>query len=97
MVYHSMKYTCNGFIYSYSAALLDLEKPWKILYRTSFALLAPHEIRMHRRCAQRGFPLRGAHRPINQPDGDLVADMSVCLACARVDEQVDYIKTDSTV
>ena len=41
MFYHGVITTCNGFRYSIGAALLDLEKPSKVLYRTRDYLLAP--------------------------------------------------------
>lgn len=39
--YHGVINTCNGFRYSMGAALLDLEDPSKVLYRTQPYLLAP--------------------------------------------------------
>ena len=41
MFYHGVILTCNGFRYSMGAALLDLEQPDKILFRTKPYLLAP--------------------------------------------------------
>lgn len=39
--YHGVINTCNGFRYSMGAALLDLQNPDKVLYRTKPYLLAP--------------------------------------------------------
>jgi len=36
--------TCNGFVYRMGCALLDLEQPWKVLYRTKDYILAPWEL-----------------------------------------------------
>ena len=33
--------SCNGFVYSFGAALLDLDQPWKVIYRTAPYLLSP--------------------------------------------------------
>lgn len=44
MIYHGVHATCNGFNYSFGAALLDLDRPWKVLARTGAYLLAPREI-----------------------------------------------------
>ena len=47
LFYHAVVQTCNGFVYSTGAALLDLEEPWKVLYRTNQAILlpeAPYEV-----------------------------------------------------
>jgi beta-1,4-mannooligosaccharide/beta-1,4-mannosyl-N-acetylglucosamine phosphorylase len=43
LVYHGVLTSCNGFVYSMGAALLDLEQPWKVLHRTAAYLLAPWE------------------------------------------------------
>lgn len=41
LFYHAVTGTCNGFVYSIGAALLDLEDPSKVLYRTRDYLLTP--------------------------------------------------------
>jgi beta-1,4-mannooligosaccharide/beta-1,4-mannosyl-N-acetylglucosamine phosphorylase len=41
LFYHGVSGTCNGFVYSMGAALLDLEDPSKVLYRTRDYLLTP--------------------------------------------------------
>ncbi|UCC67178.1 MAG: glycoside hydrolase family 130 protein [Armatimonadota bacterium] len=43
MIYHGVKLTCSGYIYSAGAALLDLDEPWKVRRRTRRYLLAPTE------------------------------------------------------
>ena len=42
LVYHGVLTSCNGFVYSTGAALLDLEEPWKVVARGSGYLLSPH-------------------------------------------------------
>lgn len=44
MIYHGVKTTCNGLAYYAGAAILDIEKPWKVLYRTKNYILAPREL-----------------------------------------------------
>ena len=44
MIYHGVKITCSGYIYSAGAALLDRDEPWKVLYRTRNYILAPTEL-----------------------------------------------------
>lgn len=44
LIYHGVHQTCNGFNYAFGAALLDLDRPWKVLARTGAYLLAPREI-----------------------------------------------------
>jgi beta-1,4-mannooligosaccharide/beta-1,4-mannosyl-N-acetylglucosamine phosphorylase len=41
LFYHAVTQTCNGFVYSMSAALLDREEPWKVTARCNQALLCP--------------------------------------------------------
>jgi len=41
LVYHGVLTSCNGFVYSMGAALLDLEEPWRVVARTSGYLLSP--------------------------------------------------------
>jgi beta-1,4-mannooligosaccharide/beta-1,4-mannosyl-N-acetylglucosamine phosphorylase len=43
VLYHGVLTSCNGFVYSTGAALLDLEQPWRVLARGSRYLLAPRE------------------------------------------------------
>jgi len=43
LIYHGVLTSCNGFVYSMGAALLDLEKPWQVRYRTRPYLLNPRE------------------------------------------------------
>jgi beta-1,4-mannooligosaccharide/beta-1,4-mannosyl-N-acetylglucosamine phosphorylase len=41
LFYHGVLTSCNGFVYSFGAALLDLEQPWKVIYRGAPYLLSP--------------------------------------------------------
>ena len=41
LFYHGVLTSCNGFVYSFGAALLDLDQPWKVIYRTEPYLLSP--------------------------------------------------------
>lgn len=43
LIYHGVWQSCNGFLYYAGGALLDLQKPWKVLARTKDYLLAPTE------------------------------------------------------
>lgn len=44
LIYHGVITTCNGFVYRMGTAILDLEEPWKVKYRSSDYILAPHEL-----------------------------------------------------
>jgi beta-1,4-mannooligosaccharide/beta-1,4-mannosyl-N-acetylglucosamine phosphorylase len=41
LFYHGVISTCNGFVYSIGAALLDLDEPWRVVARSNQALLTP--------------------------------------------------------
>jgi beta-1,4-mannooligosaccharide/beta-1,4-mannosyl-N-acetylglucosamine phosphorylase len=41
LFYHGVLNTCNGFVYSTGAALLDLEEPWRVLHRSAEHILTP--------------------------------------------------------
>jgi beta-1,4-mannooligosaccharide/beta-1,4-mannosyl-N-acetylglucosamine phosphorylase len=41
LIYHGVLTSCNGFVYSMGAALLDLDKPWKVIARGRDYLLSP--------------------------------------------------------
>lgn len=44
LFYHGVLNSCNGFVYSFGAALLDLEQPWKVLRRSRPYLLSPQAL-----------------------------------------------------
>jgi len=41
VIYHGVLTSCNGFVYSMGAALLDLDEPWKVVARGRDYLLSP--------------------------------------------------------
>jgi beta-1,4-mannooligosaccharide/beta-1,4-mannosyl-N-acetylglucosamine phosphorylase len=95
MFYHGVLTSCNGFVYAFGAALLDLEQPWKVIYRTQPYLLHPRETY---ECVgdvpNVVFP--GAAL-VDPPTGRMViyyggADTVTCLAFAEFDELFDFIK-----
>ena len=43
LFYHGVVNTCNGYVYSIGAAVLDLDEPSKVLHRCENYLLAPEE------------------------------------------------------
>jgi beta-1,4-mannooligosaccharide/beta-1,4-mannosyl-N-acetylglucosamine phosphorylase len=44
LIYHGVLTSCNGFVYSMGAALLDLDAPWKVLYRSGPYLMSPQKL-----------------------------------------------------
>ena len=95
LIYHGVLTSCNGFVYSMGAALLDLHQPWKVVARGARYLLSPQVI-----YEQVGdvpnvvFPCAGLHDPST---GRLSvyyggADTVVCLAHAYLPEIIEHIK-----
>ncbi len=41
LFYHGVLNSCNGFVYSFGAALLDRDQPWKVIRRSRPYLLSP--------------------------------------------------------
>lgn len=98
MIYHGVLTSCNGFVYSFGAALMDLEQPWKVIYRTRPYLLNPRQI----------YECVGDVPNVTFPCAALVdpptnrmaiyyggADTVTCLAYAKFDELMDFIKENS--
>jgi len=98
MIYHGVRITCNGYVYSAGAALLDLEQPWKVLYRTKRYLLAPTT----------DYERSGDVPNVLFPNAAIVdektrqvrlyygaADTCVGLATADLDEVIDFVKKNS--
>ena len=44
LIYHGVLTTCNGYVYRVGTALLDLDEPWKVKYRSRDYLMAPWEL-----------------------------------------------------
>jgi beta-1,4-mannooligosaccharide/beta-1,4-mannosyl-N-acetylglucosamine phosphorylase len=99
LIYHGVLHSCNGFVYSFGAALLDLEQPWKVIARSDPYLLSPQEP-----CECVGdvpnvvFPCAAL---VDGMTGRMAiyyggADTVVCLAFAQVDELIGFIKSNST-
>jgi beta-1,4-mannooligosaccharide/beta-1,4-mannosyl-N-acetylglucosamine phosphorylase len=100
LIYHGVLTSCNGFVYNMGAALLDLDQPWKVLYRTSPYLLNP---RMPYECVgdvpNVVFPCAALS---DAATGRIAvyygaADTVTGLAFCRVDELIDFIKNNSEV
>jgi beta-1,4-mannooligosaccharide/beta-1,4-mannosyl-N-acetylglucosamine phosphorylase len=98
LIYHGVLTSCNGFVYHYGAALLDLDEPWKVRYRAKPYLMSP----------QRDYECVGDVPNVVFPCAALcdgatgrlavyygAADTVTGLAFARIDELIDWIKRNS--
>jgi beta-1,4-mannooligosaccharide/beta-1,4-mannosyl-N-acetylglucosamine phosphorylase len=98
MFYHGVLTSCNGYVYSFGVALLDLEQPWKVIHRSRPYLLNPRE---YYECVgdvpDVTFPCASLFDP---PTGRLAiyyggADTVTCLAFAKIDEVFEFLKMNS--
>jgi beta-1,4-mannooligosaccharide/beta-1,4-mannosyl-N-acetylglucosamine phosphorylase len=98
LLYHGVTGTCNGFVYSMGAAILDLENPSKVLYRTRDYLLTP----------EKNYETNGFVPNVVFPCAALVdgatgrmaiyygaADTYLALAYANIEDLIAYIKKNS--
>lgn len=100
LFYHGVLTSCNGFVYSFGAALLDLDKPWKVIYRGTSYLLSPQT---YYECVgdvpNVVFPCAALY---DQPTGRIAiyyggADTVTALAFAKMDEVLEFLKHNSEV
>jgi beta-1,4-mannooligosaccharide/beta-1,4-mannosyl-N-acetylglucosamine phosphorylase len=100
LFYHGVSTTCNGFVYSFGAAILDIDKPWKVLYRCGNYLLTPE-----RQYETVGFVPNVAFPCANLYDADTgriaiyygAADTCTAIAFTQVDELIEYVRKNSEV
>ena len=95
LIYHGVLTSCNGFVYSAGAALLDLDEPWKVIARTAHYIISPQELY---ECVgdvpNVVFPCAAL---TDAPTGRIAvyygaADTVTGLAFCQVDELIDFIQ-----
>ncbi|MCL2665427.1 MAG: glycoside hydrolase family 130 protein [Defluviitaleaceae bacterium] len=98
MIYHGVNLTCNGYVYSMGAALLDIENPSKVLYRTRPYLLTPEvDYETIGYVQNVAFPCAAL---LDADDGRIAiyygaADTYVGIAFGYIDEIIDFTKSNS--
>lgn len=98
LFYHGVLTSCNGFVYSFGAALLDIDKPWQVIARSRPYFISPQEI----------YECVGDVPNVTFPcaalaDGDTgrlaiyygCADTVTALAFGMADEVADFIKKNT--
>lgn len=96
LIYHGVWTSCNGYLYYAGGALLDLDQPWKVLYRTQDYLLAPTEM----------YERVGDVPNVVFPSSAIVegetlrlyygcADTCISIAEAQIPDIIDFVKTHS--
>jgi len=100
LFYHGVTTTCNGYVYSTGAVLLDLEDPSRVLYRTRDYLMTPEkDYETVGFVPNVAFPCAAI---ADAPTGRIVlyygaADTYTALAFCQVDEVLAYLKENSEV
>ena len=100
LIYHGVSGPCNGFVYSMGAALLDLEDPSRVLYRTRDYVLTPEK-----EYETVGFVPNVAFPCATLCDADTgriaiyygAADTYTAVAFTQIDELLDYLRHNSEV
>lgn len=98
LFYHGVLNTCSGYVYSMGAAVLDLDNPSKVLYRTREYILTPEETYENVGFVPNVvFPCAALH---DSETGRITiyygaADTYVAVAYTKFDELMDYIKNNS--
>ena len=98
LFYHGVLTSCNGFVYHFGAALLDLDQPWKVIYRTEPYLLSPHmPYEQIGDVPNVTFPCAAL---ADADTGRIAiyyggADTVICMCFGQVDEIVDFVKHNS--
>jgi beta-1,4-mannooligosaccharide/beta-1,4-mannosyl-N-acetylglucosamine phosphorylase len=98
LIYHGVLTSCNGFVYSAGAALLDLEEPWKVRYRSQKYILAPTE---WYECVGDVPNVVFPNAAILDPETGRLsvyygcADTCVGVAFCQIEELIEFIKENS--
>lgn len=100
MFYHGVLTSCNGFVYSFSAALMDKERPWIPIKRGNEYLISPQTI----------YECVGDVPNVTFPCANIVdadtgriaiyygcADTSTSLCFTTVDDVMDYLMNNSQI
>ena len=96
LIYHGVWTSCNGYLYYAGGALLDLDKPWKVKYRTKDYLLAPTEVYervgdVPNVCFPSSAVLEGERLRLYYG----CADTCISMAEAKLTDVIKFIKTRS--
>ena len=95
LCYHGVLLSCNGYVYAFGSALLDLEQPWKVFARSGQYLISPQTIY---ECAgdvpNVTFPCAALY---DEPTGRIAvyygcADTVTGLAFGRIDDIIRFTK-----
>jgi beta-1,4-mannooligosaccharide/beta-1,4-mannosyl-N-acetylglucosamine phosphorylase len=98
LIYHGVLTSCNGYVYSMGAALLDLDEPWKVIARSRDYLLSPQVVyEQVGDVPNVAFPCAA----LVDPAADRLtiyyggADTVVCMAHGSLSEVIDFVRSRS--
>jgi beta-1,4-mannooligosaccharide/beta-1,4-mannosyl-N-acetylglucosamine phosphorylase len=100
LFYHGVSNTCNGFVYSFGAVILDINEPCIVKYRCGDYLLTPEKpYETSGFVPNVVFPCQNLY---DAPSGRIAiyygaADTYTALAFGKVDEIIEYVKKNSEV
>ncbi|MCC8096346.1 MAG: glycoside hydrolase family 130 protein [Tannerellaceae bacterium] len=100
LIYHGVLQSCNGYVYSFGSAILDLEQPWKVKYRSGPYLLSPQkEYECVGDVPNVVFPCAALHDPETRRIAVYYgcADTVTGLAFGYIDEILEFTKNHSIV
>ena len=98
LFYHGVLTSCNGFVYSFGAALLDLDEPWKVIARSRDYLISPQKQYEQVGDVQNvTFPCAAL---VDEPTGRVTiyygaADTVTCLAHGYLKDIISFVKERS--
>ena len=100
LIYHGVLRSCNGYVYAFGSALLDLEQPWKVIARSGSYLISPREpYECMGDVPNVTFPCAALH---DSETGRIAvyygcADSVTGLAFGYIDEIVEFTKKNSII
>lgn len=100
LIYHGVLRSCNGYVYSFGSAILDLEQPWKVKFRSGPYLLSPQkDYECMGDVPNVVFPCAALHDPETKRIAIYYgcADTVTGLAFGYIDEILDFTKKNSII
>lgn len=100
LIYHGVLRSCNGYVYAFGSALLDLERPWKVIARSGPYLISPQEpYECMGDVPNVTFPCAALH---DSGTGKIAvyygcADSVTGLAFGYIDEIIEFTKNNSII
>ncbi len=100
LFYHGVLRSCSTYVYSFGSALLDLDKPWKMIARSGPYLIAPREqYELAGDVPTVTFPCAALHDPQTKRIAVYYgcADTVTSLAFGYIDEIIDFTKKTNII